>query len=57
MSLTLLNALLVLAGPFVLVSPLAVITRREFSRSRRPAAVRFRLPTLTVRLGGSAVAW
>jgi hypothetical protein len=51
MSLVLLNALLILVGPFLVVAPLAVVAVVQFSpRRRQPIA--WRMPSLRIE-----VAW
>jgi hypothetical protein len=52
MILVLLNALLILAGPFLVVAPLAVATAVQMSPPRRS----YRRPALRLSFGGWAVA-
>lgn len=52
MSIMVLNALLVLVGPFLVTLPIATIVWLEFSPApiRRPVALRFRSPAFSVRV-------
>jgi len=55
MSLLMLNLLLMLAGPFAVVLPLAAVARREFAPRRRTPRFRpaFRVPTLRIEVAWS----
>lgn len=53
MSLILLNALLILIGPFVVVAPAVLATVAQFSAPRRG----FRRPVVRVRFVAGSVAW
>jgi hypothetical protein len=54
MSLVVLNALLILAGPFAVVLPLAIAARMQFAP---PSRRLFRLPVLRLPVIRLAVAW